>query len=58
MIHFFDPDEQEWRSIRNPTESDIAEMLIAVSHNRPCESCDADVEYGWFVPVCRIRGHS
>ncbi len=47
MIHFYDPDAQEWRSIKNPTERDIAELLITVSHSRPCASCDADVEYEW-----------
>ena len=24
MIHFYDPDAQEWRAIENPTASDIA----------------------------------
>ena len=45
MIHFYDPDAQEWRAIENPTASDIAEVLIAAANNRPCPGCDAEVEY-------------
>ena len=46
-LHYFDPDSQGWRSIQNPTERDVAEVLIATARQQPCSLCDADVEYTW-----------
>ena len=46
-IHYYDPRAGIWKSIANPTPADIAEVLIASANNRPCEHCDADVEYDW-----------
>jgi len=43
MFHYYDTDTNTWKSIENPTRDDIARALSMV--RRPCQSCDADVEF-------------
>jgi hypothetical protein len=46
-IHFYDPDDGQWKTMTNPSCGDIAELLVSVSRARPCERCDASAEYAW-----------
>lgn len=45
MFHYYDPDARTWRSLQNPSADEIAAILAAAATRRPCESCDADVEF-------------
>ena len=45
VIHYYDPDAQNWKAIENPSADDIAAILAAAANNRPCASCDADVDF-------------
>ena len=56
MIHYYDPDEQAWKSIENPSDDDITAILAAAANNRPCERCDALVDFrvGDSGPVVQI----
>ena len=45
MIHYYDTDAHTWRAIQNPSLDDIKAILAAAATNKPCTSCDADVEF-------------
>lgn len=47
MIHYYDPDDDTWKSVADPSASGIAEVIIAAARSLPCTSCDADCEYEW-----------
>lgn len=51
-LHFVDPATGDWKTIANPTRAEIAAALASV--RRPCNECDADVEFLPGIPHPRV----